>query len=146
MLIDKLKLHYEIGEEEDDFIGRDRKVRNFTLTTFINDEKFLPSLVLNLYDLENLLIEDKEYWNLFTCTCGDAGCGGVQEAPSVAYLNDNIIIRIKSPIKRTLVLTRDNIIEEIDTLRNKLFRERDIKEYRNIEIFACEPIYDWLMS
>ena len=140
MLIDNLEIKYSINKKHKNENG------DITLFSIINEESFLPSLVLNLFELERSLIEVGDDFSLFLCTCGDAECGGVTECQTISHLEENIIIRFKSPIIRTIVLSKDNIIEQIDTLRNKLFRERNINEYKYIEVFAYEPIYDWLMD
>jgi len=150
MLIDKIEFEYKISDLHDNGMCEGVKIRHFDLTTKINEEKFLPNLVLNLMDLDLILATNDEYEYeyeyLFTCTCGDAGCGGVNEYQLVSYLDDKIIIRIQSPIIRTIVLEREQLKSSILKLKKSMLNDYDIKEYKHIELYAFEPLYKWLVQ
>ncbi|WP_052435421.1 hypothetical protein [Sulfurospirillum cavolei] len=113
------------------------------ITTYINNVEFFPKYVINIYYLEDLTQTSGEY-PLFTCICGDEGCGGIFRSPDVLVDDNTITWNIYEPDAYTFRFDKKTLIQTIAHLKKSLLDERSCEEWKHIEYTPCSRVADFL--
>lgn len=126
-------------------IINDGKEPYLKITTYINGIHFFSRHLINIFCLEASTKKSGQY-ALFVCTCGDEGCGGVENSPDVMVDETTITWNIYEPAAYKLRFDKETLVKTIFHLKKTLLDEKPLKQWEEIEYTPCMSVASFLKS
>ena len=123
----------------------DEKEHYLKITTYINGINFFSRHVINIFCLEASTKKSGQY-ALFVCTCGDEGCGGIENSPDVMVDETTITWNIYEPATYKLRFDKETLVKTISHLKKTLLHEKPLKQWEEIEYTPCMSVASFLKS
>jgi len=148
--------HYLLNQSTKDFLHMDSLMFDYKITCeeeetylkiipYVNSIALFLEYAINIFCLNNATKTSGEY-ALFTCTCGDEGCGGIERSPQVIVDETTVTWTIYEPSSYTFQFDKETLIKTISHLKKMLLHEKSLQEWETIEYTPCTCVADFLKS